>query len=137
MCRGILALALYLFVANAGAQSKELYAIQPEEQRFFEDFQQAVRTKDKTWVSEHVSYPLVVRNHSRRDTVRSAAEFVLKYDEFISARVSKAVTETDPKQLAKNWSGIRVGHGEVWITAVRPRGKTAKPVQCFITAINP
>jgi hypothetical protein len=111
----------------AGATEEDV----PARERFVRELQQALRGNDKTWLADHVRYPL--RYYGRKDSlIRDRSAFMRRYSSIFSDRLKSIVLAQDPSSLFENWQGIMIGNGQIWI-----RGSADHPHERFrIITIN-
>jgi hypothetical protein len=104
-----------LALACAGASpAAALEQDVPANQKFVIKLQQAVRADDRTWLADHMRYP--VRYYGRKDrVVRDRAAFISRYRSIFSARLKAGVLAQNPNDLFENWQGTMIGGGRIWI----------------------
>ncbi len=79
------------------------------------DLQRALRSDDRAWIAEHMSYP--VRYHGRvASVIRNRNDFVRNYAGLISDRLRGAILAQRPDDVFENWQGLMIGDGarNVW-----------------------
>lgn len=82
----------------------------PPKQAFVRELQRALRSDDRAWIAEHMSYP--VRYHGRTASViRNRNDFVRNYSGLISDRLRGAILSLKPDEVFENWQGIMIGDG--------------------------
>lgn len=106
-----LSLLLCLFADNAHAQSEAAPKF-----AFVRELQKAIRADDRTWLADHVQYPL--RHHGRIATIiRNRSDFVRNYATIVSDRLRRAILAQEPEKTFENWQGMMVGDGShnMWL----------------------
>lgn len=108
--------ALTLLAAGVVASTKGFAQDQvPPKQEFVRDLQRALRKDDRSWIADHMSYP--VRYHGRvASVIRNRSDFVRSYSGLISDRLRSAILAQQPDDVFENWQGLMIGDGthNVW-----------------------
>ncbi len=108
----VLALASALALAGAAlAQSQP-----PSKPAAVRELQRALRSDDRTWMADHIRYPL--RYHGRiRAMIPNRDDFLRNFDRIISDRLRAAILMQDPEKAFENWQGVMVGDGthNIWL----------------------
>ena len=88
-------------------------------QKFVIALQSAVRTDDKNWLADHMSYPVNYFG-KHKVVIRSRAALINNYSSFVSAKLRASVLAQDPANVFQNWQGVMVGGGNqnIWVTKV-------------------
>jgi hypothetical protein len=81
-------------------------------------FQQAVAEGSREDVAAFVRYPIVVQVDGRKRTIRSAAAFVVAYDQIMTPDIVAAVKSQKYGDLFVNSEGVMFGDGQVWIDGI-------------------
>ena len=107
-----------------------------QEVLFVEALQNAVKEGDADWIAHHTLYPTHVWIGEQKRVLKTPKDFIKHYDQIMTFSVKKAILDEDAKKLFKNWRGIMLGHGEVWILSFKKSDHPNSPVQTLIIAIN-
>ena len=82
----------------------------PPKQAFVRDLQQALRSDDRGWIADHLSYP--VRYHGRvASVIRNRNDFVRNYSGLVSEKLRIAILSLRPDEVFENWQGLMIGDG--------------------------
>ncbi|WP_183044178.1 hypothetical protein [Pseudorhodoplanes sinuspersici] len=106
-----LSLLLCLFASSAQAQSEGAPKF-----AFVRELQKAVRADNRTWLADHIQYPL--RHHGRIATIiRNRSDFVRNYATIVSDKLRAAILAQEPDKVFENWQGVMVGDGShnMWL----------------------
>lgn len=96
----------------------------------------AVLGNDVKWLSEAMSYPIVLKSGESRYTLQNTNDFALHASVILTPHLKSTVQNQSPDTLFKNWQGVMVGKGEIWFSEVAENnGKETTWVQRII-AIN-
>ena len=107
--------ALSMAAEQASMDEQEGQPLTDEDRVFLEQLQNAVATDDRSWIADHVKYPITVTIGREREMVERQDEFLAHYDEIMNQRVRDAITAERLENLFKNWQGTIIGGGYVWI----------------------
>jgi hypothetical protein len=108
------ATGLLLLVIAGGTAPAQTGA--PPKPAAVRELQRALRDHDRTWLAEHIRYPM--RYHGRSVAViRNRSDFLRSYDRIVSDRLRSAVLMQDPDKAFENWQGVMVGDGthNMWL----------------------
>jgi len=95
--------------------------IATQSRAFLAKLKAAVQARDKSKVSQMVSYPLQVNRSSKTIHIKNREEFVRRYDTIVNAIVSaKIIDEASSRCLFSNSQGFMIGDGEVWFKGLSP-----------------
>jgi hypothetical protein len=96
---------------KSGAQEKESAQDPlPPKQAFVRDLQRALRSDDRSWIADHMSYP--VRYHGKMASViRNRNDFMRSYARLVSERLRGAILAQQPDEVFENWQGLMIGDG--------------------------
>jgi hypothetical protein len=88
----------------------------PVKEAFVMALQQAIRTGDKSWLADHVRYPLRYNGRSNI-SIRNKAAFVKNNPTIIGRKLRAAVLAQDPENVFENWQGMMIGEGNhnIWV----------------------
>ena len=115
-----------MFAAGFLASTKGFAQDQvPPKQAFVRDLQLALRKDDRSWIADHMSYP--VRYHGRMASViRDRNDFVRSYSRLISDRLRGAILAQKPDDVFENWQGLMIGDGthNMWARDTAPGDAT-------------
>ncbi len=119
--------------AEESRQAQEMPAIADKE--FLSAVRDAIQDNKKLWLAEHIVYPLyTVFIDGKNTRIRSREQFLQNYDAIINEHVRSAVGAQDVGAVVKNWRGLMVGRGALWIEVLNS-GRDGAP-QYLISAIN-
>jgi hypothetical protein len=109
------AVVLALCTLPPAANSQDAAA----KQTFVIALQNAVRADDKTWLADHMSFPVKYFG-KQRTTIANKAAFVADYASFMSPRLKAAVLAQDAGKVFENWQGAMIGDGDrnIWISQI-------------------
>ena len=109
------ALLLTVFTTGAQAQNPDLST----KQKFVVALQNAIRTDDKNWLADRMSYPVNYFG-KRKVVIRNRAAFIGNYSSFLSPKLRASVLAQDPANVFENWQGVMIGGGNqnIWVTKV-------------------
>ena len=113
----IVAWALLLTVFTTGAQAQNLDL--STKHKFVVALQIAIRTDDKNWLADRMSYPVNYFG-KRKVVIRNRAAFIGNYSSFLSPKLRASVLAQDPANVFENWRGVMIGGGNqnIWVTKV-------------------
>ena len=95
----------------------------------------AILEKNKQWLSENISYPIMVSiNGKSRTTIRNKKELLQNFDVIFHAGFIEKAKAFECIDIFCNYKGLMLGAGEIWMNCV----STVNNDQCQlkITAIN-
>jgi hypothetical protein len=109
---------------------------------FFQALQHAVKVGDKQWIADNVVYPMTV---GPEFVIKNKAEFVKRYDSFITDRVRKEIAEEVGSQLWRQeptwqrYGGLIGADHMLWMTegkniAIMSIGDSSAPLQAAAAA---
>ena len=75
---------------------------------FVKDLQYMVANENKEEISKLVRYPL-------NSTIKTKSDFLANYDKIITPKVKDAVAKANLRQLFRNYKGVMIGDGAIWI----------------------
>lgn len=87
---------------------------------FFEKFQAALKTGDKTQLASMVNYPLRVSRHGQRIIIRNQEQFLRSYSQLFTPAVICAVEAAKPSDVWGNYQGFMVAQGVIWWDQIIP-----------------
>lgn len=105
-----------------------------KESAFIKQLRVSVNDGDKSWIADHIFYPLGVVINGKRVAISGPKEFLRNYTAIVNRDVRNVITNRDPGNVSKSSKGIMLGGGEVWIMSLSrsPRG----PFVLYVVAIN-
>lgn len=80
---------------------------------FFMNLKGAVVKNDKTWISDHISYPIVCYVGSEFTLIDNQDDFLNHFEDIINERVVSGILNQKNDELHRSNYGIRIGR--VWI----------------------
>jgi hypothetical protein len=104
--------------SDINATLDSLYGDHQPYEDFFSALKQAVAAKDKQAVAGMVSYPFKTKISGKSVTIRSAPDFVRRYDAILTPKVVSAIEQQTYDTLFARDIGVMIGSGEVWFTGV-------------------
>ena len=109
------ALLLTVFTTGAQAQNPDLST----KQKFVVALQNAIRTDDKNWLADRMSYPVNYFG-KRKVVIRNRAAFIGNYSSFSFRSCAPQCWRRDPANVFENWQGVMIGGGNqnIWVTKV-------------------
>lgn len=132
--------------AAAAAQESESRATSPdfsvaglsvvEVESFLDSLKAAVADDDASAVASMVRYPITVQLDGRGTMIDAAADFVSRYSDIMNESVRSAVLAQEVLELFVNWQGVRIGQGEVWLSAVYEDPRDDEAYVLKVIAIN-
>jgi hypothetical protein len=132
----VLGLLLCVLPVSGRALASDDYPVTEEEKAFVTAIRKAVDSHDVPWMAANVNFPIKAGIDGRRMTIKNKGQFARLYDKIIDAHVKSVVDAQNIDELWKNWRGIMIGSGEIWVgAACEQRGCQGK-VAYFISAIN-
>ena len=75
---------------------------------FIKDLQYMVANDNKEEISKLIRYPL-------NSTIKTKSDFLADYNKIITPKIKAALAKANLKQLFRNYKGVMIGNGEVWI----------------------
>ncbi len=85
------------------------------EKEFLNNFQLALRSNDTSRVGGFLGYPQVYSFDCEDIVISSKEEFQKYYDLIITSDIREMILAQDYDSLLRNWQGILLGSGEVWL----------------------
>lgn len=83
--------------------------------QYFVLLNKAMRSNDKSAVSNMVHYPLIVLQKGKKTLVKSSDDLIKRFDTIFSRKVVSAIDKQSKDKLFCNARGAMYGDGEVWI----------------------
>lgn len=80
--------------------------------------QKAVAAGDASTVAGLVDYPISVEIKGNDTIIKSADMFVARYSDFMTPEISKAIIDTEYKDLFVNYKGVMFGSGQAWVNGI-------------------
>lgn len=75
---------------------------------FIKDLQYMVANDNREEISKLIRYPL-------NSTIKTKPDFLANYNKIITPKIKDALAKANLKQLFRNYKGVMIGSGEVWI----------------------
>lgn len=75
---------------------------------FIKDLQYLVANDNREEISKLIRYPL-------NTTIKTGADFLANYNKIITPKVKDALAKANLRQLFRNYKGVMIGNGEIWI----------------------
>jgi hypothetical protein len=75
---------------------------------FVKDLQYIVANDNREEVAKMIRYPLT-------STIKTEADFLASYDKIITPKVKDALAKANLRQLFRNYKGVMIGNGDIWI----------------------
>ncbi|MBI3901773.1 MAG: hypothetical protein HY306_02320 [Nitrosomonadales bacterium] len=111
-------------------------ALTKEDTGFFLKLREAVKKNDVKWICDRISYPLTIKLKGKAFKIKTSKACHSKYSEMFPAEVKAIIASQMPDELFKNWRGLMIGRGEVWVTPILRGSKEKQEIEYFITGIN-
>ncbi len=89
-----------------------------DELRFLEDLKCAVESNDAQWISRNIWYRFHILHKGKWLYLKSPDVFLRYYDVAFNDYVKKSIKAATPENVVKNWMGIRIGTGAIWISTL-------------------
>jgi hypothetical protein len=86
---------------------------------FIQELQSDVSQDNKKSVALKVSYPLTVHLPDTVLGIKNPDDFVKHYDDIITENIKRILLSQSINDLGRFTEGVRLGHGEVWISSVK------------------
>jgi hypothetical protein len=101
-------------VSTSMALEQDGQPLTDEDRLFLQQLQNAVAADDRSWIADHIKYPITVTLGGEREVLEGKDEVLAHYGEIINRRVRDAVLAQRFETLFKNWRGTMIGNGELW-----------------------
>lgn len=75
---------------------------------FIKDLQYMIASDNTEEISKLVRYPL-------NSTIKTKSDFLASYNKIITPKVKDVVAKANLRQLFRNYKGVMIGNGEIWI----------------------
>lgn len=124
----------FLFSLNAWATGA--YDLTQGDLAFIREVKEKVGSGDRNWVAGKVRYPVYVFVNGKERHISNARQLLSVYDEAFNTTVLNAIASQDPDEVFKNWQGIMIGDGQIWISIACRRSDCTGPMDYGIGAIN-
>lgn len=108
--------------------------ITESDKAYFLEIKTAIEKHDARWMANNVDLPMNIGINGKRKPIRTKKDFVKNYDDIINENIISAVQSQDANDLFKNWRGIMIGSGQMWILEYREDGSDID--KYVIIAIN-
>lgn len=131
----ILGVFVLTFLSSDGIAS-EADPVNAGDRAYFIAIQNAVQKNDKNWLADQIIFPLDVYPTPGKAGVKTRKEFLDRYDEIINDYIRQEVKNQQAGNLAKNWSGLAIGDGAIWVAQLGPENSNDGPWKYYITTIN-
>ena len=129
MRRLFVALCLFLF-----SWTLHGYELSQDQVKFVKNLQIALKSDNRGWISENISYPLKVTTQNGEKIITSKEELLDNFESVFNCDIKKSVKQQDLNNIFNNWQGMMIGNeGQVWITTTVERDDSERS---WITAIN-
>jgi hypothetical protein len=76
---------------------------------FVKDLQYLVANDNKEQVSKLIRYPF-------NSSIKTEADFIANYHKIITPKIEAALAKANLRQLFRNYKGVMIGDGAIWIT---------------------
>lgn len=104
-------------VENAAGRFEAAGLEDGEVRKFFQGFQEAVRSRNADRVAGFVEFPLRVNLCKGSQTIQRK-DFARRFPSVFDARISEAVRKQTFESLFANSQGVMIGDGEVWFSGI-------------------
>ncbi len=95
-----------------------MYPVTASDKAFFVQVRKAILTNDIRWLSEAVSYPIVLKSGKTEYKLQNKEDFAAHASLILTAHLKTTVQNQSPESLFKNWQGVKIGTGEIWFSEV-------------------
>ena len=75
---------------------------------FIKDLQYLVANDNPEEISKLIRYPL-------NSTIKTKSDFLANYNKIITPKIKDALDKANLRQLFRNYKGVMIGSGEIWI----------------------
>jgi hypothetical protein len=75
---------------------------------FIKDLQYMVANDNREEIAKMVTYPLNAQ-------IKTKAHFLEKYEQLFNPAVKEAIAKVNPRQIFRNYKGVMLGNGHIWI----------------------
>ena len=75
---------------------------------FIKDLQYIVANNNREEISKLIRYPL-------NSTIKTQSDFLANYNKIITPKIKDALAKANLRQLFRNYKGVMIGNGEIWI----------------------
>ncbi|HKZ66337.1 MAG TPA: hypothetical protein VJ111_08290 [Chitinophagaceae bacterium] len=75
---------------------------------FIKDLQYIVANDNREEISKLIRYPL-------NSTIKTQSDFLANYNKIITPKIKDALAKANLRQLFRNYKGVMIGNGEIWI----------------------
>lgn len=82
-----------------------------------QDFLNAVASNDKESVAGMIEYPIGVTINGNEVVIRNQEDLIAHYQQIFTKAFKERLAQMIPKHMFAKWSGIMMGHGEIWLNA--------------------
>lgn len=114
----------------------DMYPVTAADKAFFKQVRKAVLTNDIKWLSEAVSYPLVLKTGKTEYKLKNKEDFAARAPLILTSHLKTTVQSQSPDSLFKNWQGVMIGNGEIWFSEVAETTAKEKTWAHRITRVN-
>ena len=83
-----------------------------------EGIQFAIAEGDAPGVAAWVAYPITVSVAGEDEVIENEAQFIARYDGFMTDDIVEAVATQDYEDLFVNSNGVMFGNGQLWVNGV-------------------
>lgn len=80
--------------------------------------QKAVAAGNVSGVAALVDYPISVEIGGKTTVIKNAETFTARYAKFMTPEISKAIVDTEYKDLFVNAKGVMFGNGQAWVNGI-------------------
>jgi hypothetical protein len=101
---------------------------------FFNSVKDAILNNKKEWLADNIFFPLNVYPKLGKEGIKTRKQFLKHYDKIMNDYVRESVAQQTPEELFKNWQGIMVGDGSIWITGLG--GTDSDTWKYYIITVN-
>lgn len=75
---------------------------------FIKDLQYIIASDNREEISKLIRYPL-------NSAIKTESDFLGNYNKIITSKVKDALAKANLRQLFRNYKGVMIGNGEIWI----------------------
>jgi hypothetical protein len=112
------------------------YSITAEDKTYFFFLRDAILHGNKEWIADQIDFPIAYGQRGRRGKLKTREEFLNRYEEFFNSNVREEVEKQTPEELFKNWRGISIRGGLIWVEPPEEGGKIRYSIITIPAAYN-
>gem|GEM_PF-3189208 len=103
---------------------------------FIQELQSDVSQGNKKLVASKVSYPLTVHLSETTLSIETPDDFVKHYENIITENIKRIILNQNINNLGRFSEGIRLEHGEIWISSVKNNSSDKYKIKVVTFNVN-